>query len=246
MSRLTRTTAVLGGLALLILGLHAAAQLDLRGPTGVSRAELETWLMDPVSAIATVLRWVALVLSYYLAGVVLALSFAGDRLETSPARVLIPHGLASAVGLLLGAGAVAVPLVGHMSAQDPIAGISIPERLQLRVLEEPLTLETIAEAPLEPLGGREHPLTAPAATPPLEARRAQNTWTVEPGDSFWKIAEEELRDAWGRDDLTDAEVDEYWRTLIAQNMDRLVEPGNPDLLFPGQKLMLPKVPPARR
>ncbi len=69
-------------------------------------------------------------------------------------------------------------------------------------------------------------------------------------DDVWEIMlnapEEELRDAWGRDDLTNAEVDSYWRTLIAQNMDRLVEPGNPDLLFPGQELMLPNVPPAPR
>jgi len=96
------------------------------------------------------------------------------------------------------------------------------------------------------VGGRQNPLTAPAAAAQVDAQHAQNTWTVEPGDSFWKIAEEELRDAWGRDDLTDAEVDRYWRTLIAQNMDRLVEPGNPDLLFPGQELMLPNVPPAPR
>ena len=81
---------------------------------------------------------------------------------------------------------------------------------------------------------------------PFDAERAPNSWTVGPGDSFWKIAEEELGDAWGRDDLTDAEVATYWRTLIAQNMDRLVEPGNPDLLFPGQELMLPIVPPAPR
>jgi hypothetical protein len=67
-------------------------------------------------------------------------------------------------------------------------------------------------------------------------------------DDVWEIMlnapEEELSDAWGRDDLTDAEVATYWRTLIAQNMDQLVDPGNPDLLFPGQELTLPNVPPA--
>jgi nucleoid-associated protein YgaU len=34
-------------------------------------------------------------------------------------------------------------------------------------------------------------------------------------------------------------VGRYWRRLIDANRDRLVDPGNPDLLLPGQELVLP-------
>jgi nucleoid-associated protein YgaU len=32
---------------------------------------------------------------------------------------------------------------------------------------------------------------------------------------------------------------DYWHRLIAANGDRLVDAGNPDLLYPGQVLVLP-------
>jgi nucleoid-associated protein YgaU len=35
------------------------------------------------------------------------------------------------------------------------------------------------------------------------------------------------------------EVARYWRRLVEANRDRLVDPGNPDLLRPGQTLTLP-------
>ena len=37
----------------------------------------------------------------------------------------------------------------------------------------------------------------------------------------------------------DAEITRYWRTLVEANRDRLVVPGNPDLVLPGQELALP-------
>ena len=65
-------------------------------------------------------------------------------------------------------------------------------------------------------------------------------------DDVWEIMlngpEDSLLDAWGADEITDAEVASYWRRLIAANEDRLVDPGNPDLLLPGQELVLPPVP----
>ena len=53
---------------------------------------------------------------------------------------------------------------------------------------------------------------------------------VAPGDSFWSIAVDE---AAGRDLVA------YWRALIDANLDRLVDPSNPDLLYPDQVLRLP-------
>jgi len=62
----------------------------------------------------------------------------------------------------------------------------------------------------------------------------QEAWIVELGDSFWSIAEDVLGATVG-----DAVVDRYWRRLVAANRDGLLDPGNPDLLVPGQRLLLP-------
>jgi len=55
--------------------------------------------------------------------------------------------------------------------------------------------------------------------------------------SFWSIAAEALADAGHPSD--DASVGRYWRRLIDANRGRLVVPDNPDLLLPGQVLLLP-------
>jgi nucleoid-associated protein YgaU len=61
---------------------------------------------------------------------------------------------------------------------------------------------------------------------------------VEPGNNFWHLAEERLGSDLGREP-SDDEVAPYWREVVAANDDRLVQPGNPDLVVPGQVLVLP-------
>lgn len=63
-------------------------------------------------------------------------------------------------------------------------------------------------------------------------------WTVSPGDHFWRVAEERVR-AVSSSPPTQRRVRDYWRRLVAANRDLLVDPGNPDLLLPGQVLRLP-------
>jgi nucleoid-associated protein YgaU len=76
-------------------------------------------------------------------------------------------------------------------------------------------------------------------TPPASAAGGDEheVWVVGAGDSFWSIAEDVV--GAGGD-----HVRAYWEQLIAANADRLAVPGQPDLLFPGQRLTLP--PPATR
>ncbi|PZS20968.1 MAG: hypothetical protein DLM54_05200 [Acidimicrobiales bacterium] len=61
---------------------------------------------------------------------------------------------------------------------------------------------------------------------------------ISPGDNLWSVAESNLARAWGRRP-TDSEVDRYWLRLIQANRSRLADPGNPDLVFPGQVFELP-------
>jgi hypothetical protein len=83
------------------------------------------------------------------------------------------------------------------------------------------------------------PPRAPApAIPPDTGHPDDELWTVTPGDTFWSIAEEALTDQRGSFP-TQHEIVRYWRQLIATNQPRLAVPSNPDLLLPGQSLVLP-------
>jgi nucleoid-associated protein YgaU len=81
---------------------------------------------------------------------------------------------------------------------------------------------------------------SPASTPHDDATRANNQWTVAPGDSFWSIASDTLSDATGRS-VSDREVVAYWTQVIDANRAMLVVPGDVDLIFPGQVVALPPV-----
>lgn len=74
-------------------------------------------------------------------------------------------------------------------------------------------------------------------TPPASSA---DTWTVEPGESFWVIARSHLAATRGST-IDDRAVDAYWRRLIEANRDRLANPDDPNLLFADQELVLPPV-----
>lgn len=74
--------------------------------------------------------------------------------------------------------------------------------------------------------------SAAAAPTPEEA------WTIAPGDHLWHVASATLADH-GHPDPSPAEVLAYLDRLVAANAGVLVEPGNPDLVLPGQVFVLP-------
>jgi hypothetical protein len=78
---------------------------------------------------------------------------------------------------------------------------------------------------------------APVAADPAHRTAPPSAWTVEAGDSFWSIAAEAVAPA--GTEPNDRQVMAYWRRLVEANRGRLIDPGNPDLLVPGQELVLP-------
>lgn len=216
-----------------IVGLHLTGRF-IEGPTAFAGSGLSDWFDDPVNVAAAILRLVALALSYYLLAVLVLLLVYGERVERSPFGRLLPLGLLAALGLATASSVAAMQ--GPSQALDLQA---VPAPLRLTPAEQPLVLSATEHA--APDLPTEHPLATTAAAADTAVHES---WTVEPGESFWSIAEEHLGDVWGVDALTDEQIVSYWKPLIAANEDRLVDPGNPDLLLPGQELRLPAPPDA--
>jgi len=227
---MTSRARLLGALITLvtaIAGLHA-----LGAWAGLSLGEWSTWSDNPGDAVIGGLRLLALALSYYLFLVVVTVAIFGDRIHKHPVASMIPFGVMAALGLVAGVSALTA------AADSPaVTADQGPAPLILERSEAPLTLDLAAEpAAIEPQVYND-------ARDSSAAQLADDdTWIVKSGESFWSVAEETLQDAWGVDQLTDDEVVSYWKPLIAANEDRLVDPGNPDLLLPEQELVLPPTP----
>lgn len=73
---------------------------------------------------------------------------------------------------------------------------------------------------------------------PTDAAEAGSRHTVSAGESFWRIAEDALIGDLDRAP-TDHEVAAYLERIVDHNRDRLADPENPDLIFPGQAFDLP-------
>jgi nucleoid-associated protein YgaU len=190
---------------------------------------LEAWYAAVGAATAAIvaLRLVALALAGWLV-VAVALQLLGtlsarpalrrlaDAVSPSALRRLV-HG---AAGLSL-----AVALAGPPRPSDP-AGTAVME-----VVEEEETTTTTTVPPAA--------TTAPApAAPavPVAASPVPDEVVVAVGDSFWSLAVDAVADR-----PEPVPVEGYWLRLIAANRDRLVDPANADLLYPGQVLVRPAV-----
>lgn len=78
----------------------------------------------------------------------------------------------------------------------------------------------------------------PASEVSMTSMPEGSTAVVERGDDLWTISEDQLEGDLSRE-VVDAEVGPYWRDVVRANQDRYVEPGNPNLVLPGQIIALP-------
>ncbi|MFP5321412.1 MAG: hypothetical protein ACLGIC_06150 [Acidimicrobiia bacterium] len=126
------------------------------------------------------------------------------------------------------------PSSGAASGGDepaaPAAGSPSPEA---PATEPPASDAPAAEAPAPDAPAAAAP--APTAPDRTEVARPASV-QVEAGESFWSIATE-LAEAAGGSSVED--ITQVWAELVDANADRLVEPGNPDLLHVGQTLIVP-------
>lgn len=90
-------------------------------------------------------------------------------------------------------------------------------------------------APAPPAGPTDPADVAPTATTP-------GVWVVQPGDHLWSISERTLAAAEGTPpDL--ATLGPYWWEVVTANRATLPDPADIDLLFPGDVVTLPPLPP---
>ena len=221
------------------MALRNAGSGSLAPPPLGSWEQLDAWYLQRGSAVAVValLRLVALGAGCYLtvlAGLQLAaqlltvdgLSRAVDRLSPRFLRAVSR----STVGLSVSA-ALVLPMLPAGAEENP-PGTAVMVPLDVPAVPVPTTTTTSSTTTTAPPPtAAPPPVPEAVATPPVVATTSPAAEVVVTrGDSFWSIAVEE---AGGRDLVG------YWRALIDANRDRLVDPSNPDLLYPAQVLRLP-------
>ncbi len=205
----------------------------------------------PLEAAFAVAALVVGILAWYLLAVtsltVVARLWGARRLLSVVEVLTLPvvsHGLHAALGLgLVGsgvAGGAASIIDGPGSAVSiaavPLAAVAVaePEEASDAVDDEadPPVMRLLPDEPPEEV---EAPVTP--TSPTSEASGSE--WEVRPGDHLWSVAERVLEEAGAPGDDTD--VARYWLHLIEANLERLADPANPDLIFPGQILALPSL-----
>lgn len=217
---------------------------------------------DPLETTMVVLRLLALGTAWYLVGVttisVLArvlraarLVRLADALSVGPIRTLAQQALG--IGLAAGVLATSVPAApadGHRVAQDGPADAAVMVALDAESEATPMEVARsdapVARAPVPaPLTMEALPddaATTPTAAvdvprPEGDAVGARREVRVAAGDHFWGLAEDAVAEHLGRAG-TEAEVHAVWQATVTANRDRLVAAGNPDLLVPGQLVVI--------
>lgn len=226
---------------------------------------------DAPTVLMAALRLVALAMAWYLAattvaGVLARLSGAAAAVRATDALTLpaVRSLLSSSVGLLLLsaplAGATSVWTGTAASAAAPVPAVAgggapwpggegPPGAAAGRT--HSLSIRRLPDVPRPSSGdgggGVDVPpvmtLSPPVPGAPNGARTVAlpTTWTVEPGDSLWHIADAVMAQAKGRPPQI-SELGPYWEAVVDANRGRLADPDNPDLLFPGQVMTVPPPP----
>jgi hypothetical protein len=210
----------------------------LEAPPLGSWSKLDSWYesVGPAASVMALVRLAALVLvGWLLLAAALQLLRGITRLRWlgSFADLISPRSLQrighTLAGLSLTAG-LAAPAPGAGIPLDvaPIAHMRRVEIAQLPAGDGPSGTATM------------HLVTddVPSESPAPAPEPAIGEVVVEPGDSLWSLAEDELVAVRGGSS-SDHEVADYWRRVVEANRSRLVDPTNADLIYPGQVMLLP-------
>ena len=255
-----RAAAVIGvcmwSLGLVGMGV-ALVRLDGGGSLVVDWSHPGAWLArtPPDVALAAIARLGGLVAVAWVvasSAVYLSLRLAGlrtarlDWLSIGPVRRLVEAVLAGSLALT-----GVVPALARPDTTTTSHPTTVTPHPTTTVTPHPTTTVTRAVDPAYvpvPAGAR--------STPPREDREPAGPTTgrddpmaeppgpvvvmVRPGDHLWGLAEHRLRQIWDRQPHP-AEVAHYWVATLEANLGRL-RSGHPDLVYPGEEIVLPAPP----
>lgn len=197
-------------------------------------------------------RWACLPGVRRLVDGAVALSIVGSAvLSAAPARATTPTTAAPVVVQVGGSQAAA----GQPHAYRPVAAgdaalgqpaTSTSTSTSTSVPPVTSGAPTTATAPRP--GSTQPPSPGATLAPPLSPGRARapeeatGTHEVVPGDNLWDIAGAHLAQVTGRpaQALTEGEIASYWVRLMVAN-EGLLRSGNPNLIFPGERVICPPV-----
>jgi hypothetical protein len=246
-----------GFIAAALAGLH---RLGNSFPLGM--------IVDPASpfepTLAAALRLAGLAIGYWLAvSTMLYLIGRTARLAGAvrvlgwgpigPVRRLIDRIVAGAlvatIGLPTGVGALparAEQMTGPGYVPVPAGDPPTPWVTTPPTLDESVSPGSPLPGPLFPPvpGPQAHDSQADTSSgtgPDLAPRDRPTEVVVRLGDDMWKLAKQRLSAVRGRE-VSDTELAPYWLKVVATNL-ATIKSGDPDLIFPGEILLLPAVDP---
>jgi hypothetical protein len=145
----------------------------------------------------------------------------GSRVGTAPAT----NAVASTVTATQIGAVAASPVTGWLEASVDVE----------RMVPVPAPAGAVADA-----AGSDVGLQSEVEPPVAAAGGPGRTVRVEAGDHLWGLAEADVERHLGGE-ATEAQVLAHWTRVVEANRDRLIVPDNPDLLHPGQIMVLPRV-----
>lgn len=223
-SRWRAATTLAAWTALLIASMTWVVRLPPT-PAGLSEG------IDAAATTMTIVRFLTLGLGGYLLGVT-AMALAVHVLHLPRMIVRAVEPLAPSAVRSLVRAVVGVTLTASVASAPTYASAAsaAPASAESEAPDEPVLMHRLPDVDAGP----------PPEPPPPGPRvsSGEGTRVVRPGDHFWSIAESELGAVRGGP-VRDAEVDPYWRLLVAANRELTADP---DLLVPGQVVRLPPVP----
>ena len=216
---------------------------------------LGDWLLQTPAdeSLPALLRIVALVLTYWLAISTALYALAGmaripgaiHAIEwaTFPAVRRVIDGTAALTIMAATVAGPTAPAIANDGPEPVIVeigqdGLPIPPFVDA---EDSAPESTLPQGAAR-IGWTPTPAGTPApatVAPPNMAMTEPARWTVAPGDNLWTIAERHL----GAFSATEADlpdVGDYWRRVVVANQD-VIRSSDPDLIYPGEVVVLPPV-----
>jgi nucleoid-associated protein YgaU len=177
-------------------------------------------------------------------------------MHRSVAKVPGPPTLRAAFALLSGFVALTPPVLASAQTATAISEEDVPSMRLLETFEDPdpiprpsTTIETVPTPSTLPQSDEESQVRPPThsnllpdfgiAIPTPTPLVAPATWTVKAGDCLWNIATAVRTQQLSRT-ASESEILEYLNRVIAANPKVLVDPVRPDLIYAGQKFVLPE------